>query len=647
MGQMRNIGIFAHVDAGKTTLSEQILSRAGAIRNIGSVDSGTAHTDNLPVERRRGISVKATCVSVNYRDTRINLIDTPGHADFSAEVERSLWALDGAVLVICAVEGVQPQTEVLFEAMVEQNIPVLLFINKTDRENADISRVMAQIHRLLTTKAVLLSDTSAVSELVCDDDDELMERYLNGEQLPQDLLVEKLTELTHQSRAYPVLCGSALTGDGVSDLLDSIVTFLPSPKLQDELCGVVFAATQDKNLGRGAWVRLYGGSLSNREAVTVDIGKDPLTGEPKRAQHKITQIQDANLSVAGKISSGEIGVVYGLGNVQIGQVIGSAEYLKRKIEPGALRTPLITVQVIPSDPKQMEELRSACEILSGEDPLLQVQYIRTLNELHLRVMGTIQLEIIEELLKTRFNLSVTFDTPAIIYKETVSQKCEGFVAYTMPKPCWAVLRFEIEPAPRGSGVTFSSTVPLSKIMACYQHQVEQAIPYALNQGRLGWQVTDVNIKLVGGEHHLVHTHPLDFIVATPMGIQDGLERGGSTLLEPILAARFILPSEHMGRVMSDVIAMRGEMVDTVYDGDRVIINALIPVQSSLDYSITFAKFTSGRGSMSVKLHSYRECPLELGNTAKRRGIDPLDTSKYILAVRGAITADLFNLDQPI
>jgi ribosomal protection tetracycline resistance protein len=267
-----------------------------------------------------------------------------------------------------------------------------------------------------------------------------------------------------------------------------------------------------------------------------------------------------------------------------------------------------------------------------------------LNELHLKAMGTIQLEIIEELLKTRFDLKVTFDTPAIIYKETVSCRCEGFVAYTMPKPCWAVLKFIIEPAERGSGVTFSSSVPLNKIMACYQRQVEQTIPLALKQGRLGWQVTDVNIKLVDGGHHLVHTHPLDFIVATPMGIQDGLQRGGSTLLEPILAARFILPGDHVGRVMKDVVTMRGEVIDTAYDGDRVILNALIPVQTSLDYSITLAMFTGGRGTMSVKLHGYRECPLELGKTAKRRSIDPLDTSKYILAVRGAMDGDLFTYE---
>lgn len=640
MKQIRNIGIFAHVDAGKTTLSEQLLSHAGAIRSLGSVDSGTAHTDNLPVERRRGISVKATCVSFNFKDVQINLIDTPGHVDFSAEVERSMWALDGAVLVVCAVEGVQPQTEVLFEAMVKQNLPVLFFINKTDRDGADVTRVLAQIKRLLSANAVMLSDSSAVTELICDNFDELLERYLNGEQISN----EKLVELVHTNRAYPILCGSALKNDGVNELLDSIVTYLPSPKQNDTLCGVVFAAQQDKNLGRGIWVRLYGGSLENREVVTIDAGVDPITCEPKQLQSKITQIYNANLAPSGKISSGEIGVVYGLGDVQIGQILGNSNNLGRKIESGLLRTPLITVQVIPSKPEEMPNLRRACEILSGEDPLLHVQYVRMLNELHLRVMGTIQLEIIEELLQTRFDLSVTFGTPAIIYKETISSRSTGFVDYTMPKPCWAILKFEIEPAERGSGVTFSSEVPVRKIMSRYQHQVEQAIPIALKQGRFGWQVTDIHIKLIDGNHHLEHTHPLDFIVATPMAIQDALQNGGATLLEPILSARFILPAEHVGRVMSDVVTMRGEVLDSVQDGERVILNALIPVQSSLDYSITLATFTSGRGAMSVQLHGYKECPPELWKTAKRRSVDPLDTSKYILAARSALEGGIFNLD---
>jgi len=643
MNQLRNIGIFAHVDAGKTTLSEQLLAHAGAIRTKGSVDSGTAHTDTLPVERRRGISVKATCVRFRHKDVQVNLIDTPGHVDFSAEVERSLWALDGAVLVVCAVEGVQPQTEVLFSAMREQHIPVVFFINKTDRVGADPDRVLGQIHRLLTKNAVLLSDRDSIIELICDKDDTLFERFLNGESFEEEFLRQRLAALTWKAEAYPVLCGSALRDEGVLDLLDAIVDFLPAPVNCGGLCGVVFAAQQDRNLGRGVWIRLFGGTLENRMPILLPAGTDPVTGEKKTESVKISQIFDPEGTPAGKLTAGDIGIVYGLGNVTIGQVIGEASSLPRRMESGHLRSPLITVQAIPEKPEQMQSLHQAFTILSGEDPLLQVQYIRTLNELHLQVMGTIQLEILEEILKTRFGLNVTFTPPAIIYRETVSHSCEGYVAYLEPKPCWAILRFRIDPAPRGSGVTYTSQVPVRTVKSQYQNQVAQAIPLALSQGRLGWQVTDVNITLIDGGDHQFHTHPLDFIVATPMAIQDGLRQGGSTLLEPILDVRFLLPPESVGRVISDVSAMRGEVLDSFSDGERMILNARIPVQSSLDYSITLASFTGGRGAMSVRLHGYRECPLELGATAKRRNVDPLDTSKYILAARSALDGGIFDL----
>ena len=642
---IRNIGIFAHVDAGKTTLSEQLLMHAGAIRRVGSVDEGTAHTDNLPVEQRRGISVKATCVSLNWRDTAINLIDTPGHVDFSAEVERSLWALDAAVVVACAVEGVQPHTETLFQALKEQQIPTLFFLNKTDREGADTARVLAQIQRLLTPHAVSMADDEAVTEFVCAQDDELLERYLSGEEFAPDFIHARLADMTRAADACPVYAGSALRDEGIVPLLDAMVDFLPGPEPNgDGLCGVVFASTQDRVLGRGVWVRLYAGSLENRAPVTLPAGVDPLTGEEKLVQRKITQIRRVDGSDAGSLMAGEIGVIYGLGDVKVGQVLGDEALLPRRVEPGHLRTPLITVQVIPDKPEEMQNLRIACEALSAEDPLLQVRYAKALNELQLHVMGTIQLEIIQELLDTRFGMKVSFSKPAVIYKETIAKAASGFVCYTMPKPCWAIMRFEIEPAPRGSGVTFKSTVPVRDILLRYQHQVEQALPLVLHQGRLGWEVTDVNITLVDGNHHQFHTHPLDFIVATPWGIQDGLQRGGSTLLEPILEMRFLLPPDCVGRVMSDVALMRGEVTHTETDADRVLMTALVPVATSVDYAATLASATSGRGSMSVKLHGYRDCPLELGATSPRRSVDPLDTSKYILAARSALEGGIFDLE---
>lgn len=640
--KLRNIGIFAHVDAGKTTLTEHLLMHAGAVRQAGSVDQGTTRTDNLPVERRRGISVKASCVQLTWQDTAINLIDTPGHVDFSAEVERSLWALDGAVLVVCAKSGVQPQTEVLFDALKRQRIPTIIFINKTDLEGADVPRTLRQIRRRLTEKAMMVDDADAIAETVCEQDDALLEQYLSGEPLDTTMLADAFERLVRAGDAHPVLTGSALRDEGIPAVLDAVCRYLPPPAAGEALCGAVFASEQDRVLGRGVWIRLYGGQLENRAALTLPAGRDPVSGEMRYVQRKVTQIKGVNGADAGMLRAGEIGIVYGLGDIRIGHVLGDEALLPRRVEPGLLRTPLMTVRVIPEKAEEMQQLRAACDVLAAEDPLLQAHYALRLNEMQLHVMGAIQLEILQELLETRFGLHVTFSEPTVIYKETIAQPATGFVAYTMPKPCWAVMNFTIEPAPRGSGVTFVSHAPVKDIALHYQHQVEQALPLALAQGRLGWQVTDVRITLNGGSHHQFHTHPLDFIVATPMGIQDGLRRGGSVLLEPILDVTFLLPPECVGRVMSDVATMRGEVTATEADDDRVVLHALLPVQTSMSYTTTLASLSGGRAGMSIRLNGYRECPLELGARADRRGVDPLDTAKYILAARSALEGGIFD-----
>lgn len=644
MTSLRNIGVFAHVDAGKTTLSEGLLAHAGAIRVRGSVDAGTAHTDTLGIERRRGISVKSKCVELRHRDCTIRLIDTPGHADFSAEVERSIWALDGAVLVVCAVEGVQPQTEVLFDSLRRQKIPVLFFLNKLDRAGADPAAALAQIRRLLADNAVMADDADAVTEALCDLDDELAELYLSGLDLSPALLREKLSLYARQGRIFPVLTGSALRDQGVEAVLDAIVDYLPEPQEAAGLTGVVFATESNRSLGRGVWVRLYGGTLENRQSISIRDTFDPFTGEMTRKNVKITQIMAPSGAPVGRLGPGDIGVLYGLGDVQIGHILGDPSLLPRRVLPGSLRSPLITVQVIPDSPEQMTALRAACNALQDEDPLLKTTYIRSLNELHLQVMGTIQLEIIEDALRDRFGLAVTFGSPAILYRETIAESAEGYVAYLAPKPCWAILRFLIEPGERGSGIQFTSNVPVRTIQAHYQNQVAQALPLALNQGRLGWPVTDVKITLLDGGEHKFHTHPLDFIVATPMAIQDGLQRGGSKLLEPILAVRFLLPPECVGKIMTDINTMRGETVDSFSDGERMILTARIPVATSLDYAARLAAQTGGRGAMSVRLDGYRECPLDLGAATPRRSVDPLDTSKYILAARAALEGGIFNLE---
>lgn len=641
---MRNIGIFAHVDAGKTTLSEQLLLKAGMIRSAGSVDTGTAHTDNLPVEQRRGISVRATCVRLNWRGEKINLIDTPGHTDFSGEIERSLWALDGAVIVVSGVEGVQSQTELLFEALQAQNIPLFFFINKTDREGTEPSRVASQIRRRVTDRAVVLSDRDRLLEVLCDADDDLMESYLAGNEISDEQLSRRLLLLAREGAVYPILAGSALRGQGIGAVLDGILDYLPAPDDSlESLCGVAFAVEYDRTLGRGVWVRMYGGQLENREAVSLPGRIDLLTGEIRPVQAKVSQIRDVDGSDTGRLRAGEIGIVYGLGRVKAGQIFGDTSLLPRKVQPGTLRTPLTTVRVEAEDPLQQKELALACQNMADEDPLLQTRFVRDTGELHIDAMGAIQLEILQDTLKTRYSLNARFTDPTVIYRETIAQEAEGFCAYTMPKPCWAILQFLIRPGRRGSGVSFHSEVSPRDILPRYQHQVEQAIPLALSQGRLGWQVTDVDITLIGGNYHHIHTHPLDFIVATPWAIQDGLKNGGSVLLEPVLEMRLRIPPECAGRIMSDVTAMRGEVTAVRAEEDHTAVTARVPASECMDYPVRLAQITGGRGGMSIQLCGYRDCPPELGASAPRRGVDPLDTSKYILAARSALEGGIFDI----
>ena len=632
---IRNIGIFAHVDAGKTTLTERLLAHGGAIREAGAVDSGTAHTDRMDIERRRGISIRATCASLEWKGVAVEIIDTPGHADFIAEVERSLWALDGAVLLLSAVDGVQPQAEVLFQAIRRCGLPALIFINKADREGADVPGAIAQAREALSEKIVDIDDDEQLHLLLAEDDEAALDAYLQGNLYPRERLLPAVRALTLAGKAYPAWHGSALRDEGIAPLLDAIVAYLPPPsgEAASPLSGVVFAIDNDKALGRAAHVRLFSGTLSNRDPVALPGG-----------QGKVSQIRTVPLEGRGRdlgtLRAGEIGAVYGLPGVRVGQVLGDAALLPRRVASGEIGAPLLMVKVTPGDPSKQNELRLALETLSSEDPLLSVETLG--GELHIRVMGAVQLEVIAELLAARFGLEASLGAPNVIYRETIARPAVGFYAYTMPKPCWAVIKFEISPLPRGSGVRFESVVPAREILPRYQHQIEQAIPLAVKQGMLGWQVDDVLIQLVGGEHHLIHTHPLDFILATPIAFMDGLRRGGSVLLEPILDMRITAPEGCMGKLLGEIVRMRGETVTSQLRGNTMHVSAKTPLAAAVDFSVRLAAITGGQGTLSVRLAGYEACDLELGATCPRQGVHPLDTAKYILAARNALDGGVWD-----
>jgi len=297
--------------------------------------------------------------------------------------------------------------------------------------------------------------------------------------------------------------------------------------------------------------------------------------------------------------------------------------------------PLFSVRVFGPEGKDSQLMQAVSE-LSDEDPLLDYMWIPEERELVIRIMGKIQLEILEYLLLERYGLDVSFSPPSVIYKETPAGRGIGVERYTMPKPCWAVVHLQVDPLPRGSGYQYESVIHETVLKHRYQNHVEISVPQALKQGRLGWEVVDLKVTLIGGEDHQFHTHPLDFFLATPIAVMKALEDAGPTLLEPLVKLRLTAEEPLVGRLIGDIIEMRGEFDSPVIADGKVEIEALVPVAASMDYAVQFASLTSGKGIIKSDFHSYKECPQALGQVAKRRGIDPLNRDKWILHKRGAI-----------
>jgi len=656
-----NIGIVAHVDAGKTTTTEHMLYCSGRIRTLGRVDDGTSHTDWLAVERSRGISVRAAVTRLEWRAHTLNLIDTPGHVDFSAEVERSLRVLDAAILVISAVDGVQAHTETLWHALQSLKLPTFIYVNKVDRLGIDPTSLLEDLrttlHPAITPIQMVDSfgpDFSRVTSiwqsptptepdpvapllleelhaLLAEHDESLLTSYIDGTQPESSALKRIFTEQFQAAQVYPVLYGASLKGLGVPELLDTLTDYSPAPAPMADapLSGLVFNVQRDKAHGRLAYVRLFAGTLRNRDHVynaTRDVDE------------KITQIRRVDAGTytdTGILTAGDVAAVYGLSHSRIGDALGVASATEHV---RALSVPLLTVQVIPQLEQDYIRLAEALQELYAEDPDLDLQWLPTERELHIRIMGTIQLEVLQQMIAERFGLAVTFSPPTVVYQETPAQPAQGFVAYTMPKPCWAILRFQIEPGPLGSGLVYHTQVRTEDLLMSYQNEVARRVPEALLQGMYGWEVTDLQVTLIEGQHHVWHTHPLDFVVATPMAIMDGLQRAGTRLLEPILHFRISVPEEFGGRVLSDLSLMRAEFATPSILRGRLLTDGIIPLATSLAYPLHLGILTGGRGILTTRFFEYRLCPPDIQATHTRRGVNPLDTARWILAARSALSS---------
>lgn len=658
---IRNIGIVAHVDAGKTTLTEQLLYQSGSSMTLGSVDKGTTHTDSLDIEKQRGISVKSSEIDVNWNNITIYIIDTPGHIDFSAEVERSIGVLDGAVVVISSVEGVQPQTEVYFNALKELKTPVIFFINKLDRIGSSPDETVDAMKRLLSKKLIpmqlvsemedgfninnLFSEFSEetniekiineayksifeeIVEILADNNEDILQQYFEGS-LTLKTVEDEIKIQSTKGIIYPVLFGSALKGEGIKELLDGIVDYLPSPKNLDdeELSALVYKISHDKTLGKVSHIKLFSGKIESREEI-LNVSKnkkEKLTVIKKIIRGKQQYIKSAK--------SGDLVMISGI-DCSTYDILGSKTHIPKL---PSIANALLTLKIYSKKEEDYIPLVQALTILQEEDPLLNMEWIKEKKEIHIQIMGKIQLEIIESVLKERFNIEVTFGPPSVIYKETPSAKGYGEEYYTMPKPCWAIVTFLIEPLPNGSGIIYESKVRTEKVKLKYQKEIENNLDKILQQGIHGWNVTDLKITFTEGEDHVIHSRPGDFAAATAMAIMRGLKSVGTTLLEPMINFRITIPEDIGGKVLNDIIQMRGSFENpTIYNG-LFTLEGKLPVATSLEYAVDLSIISSGRSVMSTKFAGYEPCPPELGADRERVGVNPLDRSKYILYVRNAL-----------
>ena len=667
--KIHNIGILAHVDSGKTTITEQLLFLTGAIRQMGSVDDGTASTDSLSIEKQRGISVRTATASAVWRDTVINIIDTPGHVDFAGEVERALSALDYAVVVVSAVEGVRVHTESILKSLDTANLPRAIFINKIDRAGSDSESVIKELSRISSQSLLLLSETqneglnnpsvstlkgdsfrSAATEVLAELCDEAADLYLNEETLSEERAIELIKESIADCKLTPVICGSAKLSIGVKELADLLVDYMPSSERRatEELCGIIFKIEHDKTLGKVSHIRLFGGKISNRDEVEIlspvavsSTESDAVEIEAKPpAKEKVSQIKKfsgAKLTDSGVVTGGDIAAVCGLPSAKTGHFLGSLVIS----ESAKLVNPFLRVRVTPSDGDALKlpELAGALGELSDEEPYIDAKWENGQKEITISTTGKIQLEVIDTILKERYGLSAAFSPPTVIYKETPSASGYARARYTMPKPCWAVVEFLFEPMPRGYGVSYHGRLPSNQCFYRYQSHIRTSFNSCLEQGLYGWEVTDFKCTLVGCEHHNIHTHPLDFFVCTPMAFMNGLNENGSTILEPLLKIRVSAPADISGKVLSEIVKMGGEYDSPVIRSENAVIEAIVPVATSMDFPARLAVISSGKAVLNQSFHGYRECRDGLEHINPRRGVNPLDRSKWILYARGAYQKD--------
>jgi ribosomal protection tetracycline resistance protein len=654
-----NLGILAHVDAGKTTLTERLLYAAGVIDEIGSVDDGTTQTDSLALERQRGITIKSAVVSFAIDDVMVNLIDTPGHPDFIAEVERVLNVLDGAVLVISAVEGVQPQTRLLMRALKRLRIPTLLFVNKIDRAGAGDERVleaisdrlmpaivaMGAVHGLGTRAARFTpwGDGEAafrtrLSELLAEQDDSILAAYVEDDGIPYRRLRGQLATQTGQALVHPVFFGSAKTGAGVDTLMAGLAELLPAAEgdADGPVSGTIFKIERGPAGDKIAYVRMFDGTVRIRDRLRY--GRD--------LEHKVTAISVFDRGAARRaaaVSAGEIGKLWGLAEVQIGDPIGSPRMAATEHH---FAPPTLETVVVPRSPDDKGALRVALAQLAEQDPLIDVQQDDVRQELSVSLYGEVQKEVIQATLANDFDLDVGFsETTTICIERPIGTGEAVEVLHADSNPFLATVGLRIDPAPNSSGVEFRLQVDaralplyLYKTVESFTNNMGRYVRQALQEGFFGWQVTDCIVTMTKCTYSVPDGPPSrrgplstasDFRKLTPLVVMQALERAGTVVCEPIVRVSLEIPAGTIGAVMP-ALARLGAAVETPsLQGKLATIEAVMPAAQARDLRRQLASLTGGEGVLESSFAGYQPVSGEQP-TRRRTTVNPLNLNEYLM-----------------
>jgi elongation factor G len=670
----RNIGISAHIDAGKTTTTERILFFTGVVHRIGEVHDGAATMDWMEQEKERGITITSAATTCFWNNHRINIIDTPGHVDFTAEVERSLRVLDGAIALFCSVGGVEPQSETVWRQMDKYGVPRIAFVNKMDRVGADFLGCVQMIRErlganavpiqlpvgegdmftgiidLVTMKARMYKDNTGQNwedidiphdmeakaaewrtkmlEAVSDEDDTLLEKYLEGKEITPKEIMAVLRRATLKVSIIPVLCGSSFKNKGVRKLLDAVVDYLPSPldlnegkvwghhvNMSDHIARTVsdsekfsalaFKIMTDPFVGKLTYFRVYSGTLKAGSYVY-----NPVADKKERISRILRMHANMREDVE-EAYAGDICAAIGLKYTKTGDTLCD-ESDPIILEKMTFPDPVIHVAIEPKTKADQEKLGEALSKLSEEDPTFRVSTNEETGQTIISGMGELHLEIIVDRMRREFRVEANIGKPQVAYKETIRKKVQAegkFVRQSGGRGQFGHVWLELEPNEKGKGFEFKNAIVGGVIPKEYIKSVEQGIIEAMRNGVLaGYPMEDVKVTLFDGSYHEVDSSEMAFKIAASIGFKEGARKADPVLLEPIMEVEVVTPEEYMGDVMGDLNSRRGKIEGITPRRDAQVIRALVPLSEMFGYSTTLRSMSQGRAIYSMELSHYDEVP---------------------------------------